>query len=126
MAVRPINETLARIGGGLFLDEASEELNKLVQIIESTGKGGSITMKITIKKATRGGAMLVAGDVKVTKPPREPMEALMFATVEGNLVADDPNQMKLELKDVSNASSKPIELGVSTGVDGKLAAAGGQ
>lgn len=113
MSVRPIGETLARLGGGLFLDEASEELNKLVQIVESTGKGASITLKISIKKATRGGAMLVSGDVKVTKPPREPMEALMFATVEGNLVADDPNQMKLELKDVS--INKPVELAATTG-----------
>lgn len=123
MAARPIHETLARIGGGLFLEEASDELNKLVQSIESSGKGGSITLKISIKKATRGGAMLVAGDVKVTKPPREPMEALMFATVEGNLVVDDPNQMKLELKDVAGAGSKPKELAVTTGDKSPAAAA---
>lgn len=120
MAIRPIGDTLARIGGGLFLDEASTQLNELVQIAESTGKACKLTMTISIKKATRGGAMLVAGDVKVTKPPREPMEALMFATVEGNLVADDPNQMKLELKEVAGAG-KPIELSVSTGESKQVA-----
>ncbi|MDR1661243.1 MAG: hypothetical protein LBR95_02275 [Azoarcus sp.] len=51
--------------------------------------------------------MTITGKVKVNKPAEEPMEALLFATPEGNLIADDPNQMNLNLKSVPD--TKPTE-----------------
>ena len=59
-------------------------------------------------QATRGGAMLITGKVKLTKPAEEPMEAMLFATPEGNLVADDPHQQKLDLKSVPGATDTPV------------------
>lgn len=44
--------------------------------------------------------MHVTGKLRVTKPAEEPMEAMLFATPEGNLVAEDPHQQKLDLKQV--------------------------
>lgn len=35
------------------------------------------------------------------------MEAMLFATPEGNLIADDPRQQKLDLKRVDGASDAP-------------------
>ncbi len=36
------------------------------------------------------------------------MEAMLFATPEGNLVAEDPHQQKLDLKVASGASDTPV------------------
>lgn len=44
--------------------------------------------------------MLITGKIKLTKPAEAPLEAMLFATPEGNLVADDPHQHKLDLKTV--------------------------
>jgi hypothetical protein len=107
MSVRPIMDTLRHIGGGTFLDNASEELAALVNAVDVSGKGGTITLTIAVKKATRGGAMHIAGKVAVKKPGDEPMEAMLFATPEGNLIAEDPRQQKLDLKQVSGASDAP-------------------
>ena len=49
--------------------------------------------------------MIITGNLKLTKPAEEPMEAMLFATPEGNLVADDPRQVKLDLKQVPSAAA---------------------
>lgn len=36
------------------------------------------------------------------------MEAMLFATPEGNLVADDPYQQKLDLRVATNANDEPV------------------
>ncbi|MDE2441079.1 MAG: hypothetical protein KGP14_08640 [Betaproteobacteria bacterium] len=108
MSIRPITDTLRHIGGGVFIDIASDKLAELVAAVDTTGKAGSIDLKIKMKKATRGGAMHITGTVKLNKPAEEPMEAMLFATPEGNLVADDPHQQKLDLKSVAAASDTPV------------------
>ena len=82
-----------------LLDLASEKLAELVNAITNTGKAGSLTMKIELKPSTAG-ALAVRGDVKIKKPQRLPREALLWATSDGNLMADDPRQIKMELKTV--------------------------
>ena len=104
---RPITDTLRHIGGGVFIDTASDSLAELVNAVSASGKSGKLDLSITVKKATRGGAMHITGKIKVSKPADEPMEALLFATPEGNLVADDPSQQKLDLKIAPGATETP-------------------
>lgn len=109
--IRPITDTLRHIGGGVFIDTASDKLAELVSAVDASGKSGKIDLSITVKKASRGGAMHITGKVKLTKPAEEALEALLFATPEGNLVADDPHQQKLDLKSVPAASdAQPAQL----------------
>lgn len=107
--MRPITDTFRHIGGGVFIDIASDKMNELVAAVDNSGKQGKITMEITVKKATRSGAMHITGKVKLTKPAEEAMEAMLFATPEGNLVADDPNQQKLELRQIDVAQTSELK-----------------
>lgn len=107
MTTRPITDTLRQIGGGSYLDEASETLAELVNAVAASGKAGKLTLEIKVKKTTRGGAMHIAGTCKVSKPAEEPMEAMLFATPEGNLVAEDPHQQKLDLRVAPGAQDTP-------------------
>lgn len=107
MAARPITDTLRHIGGGVFIDMASDKMTELVSAVAESGKAGKLTMEINVKKATRGGAMHVTGKLTLKKPAEEPMEAMLFATPEGNLIADDPNQQKLDLKVAPGATDAP-------------------
>lgn len=103
VGARPITDTLRMIGGGMYLDTVSEKMAELVAAVNATGKKGKIALSITVKKATRGGAMHITGEVKITPPAEEAMEAILFATKEGNLVLDDPAQQKLDLRRVPDA-----------------------
>jgi hypothetical protein len=67
---RPITDTLRHIGGGVFIDTASDQLADLVTAVDASGKQGHIVLTISVKKATRGGAMLITGKIKLTKPPK--------------------------------------------------------
>lgn len=107
MSARPITDTLRHIGGGVFIDLASDKMNELVSAVADSGKAGKLTLEVSVKKATRGGAMHITGKVTVKKPAEEPMEAMLFATPEGNLVADDPKQTKLDLKVAPGATDTP-------------------
>lgn len=107
MPARPITDTLRHIGGGIFIDQASDKLAELVNAVDASGKGGTMTITIAVKKATRGGAMHIGAKIALKKPAEEPMEAMLFATPEGNLIADDPRQQKLDLKRVDGASDTP-------------------
>ncbi|MGT2507888.1 hypothetical protein [Cupriavidus basilensis] len=104
MSARPITDTLRHIGGGVFIDLASDKMNELVTAVDASGKAGKLTLEVSVKKATRGGAMHITGKVTVKKPAEDALEAMLFATPEGNLVADDPRQQKLDLKNVAGAT----------------------
>lgn len=110
MSVRPITDTLRQIAGGTLIDHSSEQFAELVRAIDESGGTGKITIELTVKKASRGGAMLVTGKSTLKKPADEPMEAMLFATPEGNLVADDPRQQKLDLKRIDVPETLPSEL----------------
>ena len=105
--IRPITDTLHAIGRGTYLDDAAEQLAALVQAVEDTGNAGKLLLEISIKKASRGGAMVVAGKITCKMPGDEPMEALLWATPEGNLLREDPTQAKLDLKLAPGAASAP-------------------
>lgn len=110
MSTRPITDTLRYIGGGIFIDMASDKMNELVAAVDASGKSGKLVLEVGVKKATRGGAMHITGKIRLTKPAEDAMEAMLFSTPEGNLVADDPRQHKLDLKSIENVNASPKEL----------------
>ena len=93
---RPLLDTLHHINGGTFLAEAAEQLADLVKAVDASGKAGTLTLKISVRKASSM-AMAVRGDITAKLPPESPLEALLFPTPEGNLLTEDPRQSKLPL-----------------------------
>ena len=96
---KPITETLRHLGAGCLMDDAAEQLAALVLGVDQTGKPGTLTIKLSLRKATAG-ALAVTGDVTVKMPATPKIESLMFPTPEGNLLTEDPRQKKLDLKPV--------------------------
>ena len=104
---KPINENIRDVrieneDGDLIpvLDHAGEEFGKLINAVVTNGKAGSITMKIDIKPSTAG-ALAVKATVVSKIPKGLPPESLLWPTPEGNLMAEDPRQTKLDLKPVA-------------------------
>ena len=113
---KPIHENLDAVRvendeGDLIpvMDYAGQKLSELVSAIETHNKAGVLTMKISIKPSTAG-ALAVKAEVAIKKPVGAPPEALLWATPEGNLVADDPRQQKLNLKAVPEQTRKVVSL----------------
>lgn len=107
-APRPITDTLRHLRGGEFLDEASEALQALVRAVDESGKAGSVTIVLNVKKIARNGAMEVTDKIATKMPAATPDTTLLFATVDGNLVTEDPHQRKLDLKSVTTPSAEDL------------------
>ena len=101
MSVRPITDTLRLLQGGAFLDACSEKLAEAVKSVEETGKAGKLTITLDLKKSA--GAIAILAKVTNKVPEAKADEDLMWATVEGNLTLQNPNQRSLDLKPVAEA-----------------------
>lgn len=105
MSTRPITDTLRLLNDGMFLDECSEAMAALVKGVDDTGKAGTLTIKLALKKS--GGAIELIPTVTAKTPEPKPDSTLLWATVEGNLSVDNPAQRKLDLK-VAEKPSTPV------------------
>jgi len=101
---RSIIQTLGNLNEGRFIGDATDQLTELVKAIRETGKGGKLTIELAVKPASRGNAMVIAGKIKATPPKMPPAETIMFSDDDGNLLTDDPRQMKLDIRSVPDVA----------------------
>lgn len=91
--MKPFTDTLREIRSGLALDELTVSLQQLVLAVRSTGKKGTLTLKIEVGSYERIDAALVIKDtITLALPKIESGGTLMFDTPEGNLSRRNPRQ----------------------------------
>jgi len=95
-----ILQTISRLHAGLLVDDANERLQELVKAVDTTGKAGTLTITLSVRKATQG-ALAIKGKVAAKLPAEPDLEALMFPTPEGNLLTEDPRQQKLDIRPIA-------------------------
>jgi len=100
---KPITDTLRMLQGGVFLDLCSDLFASVVRGVDETGKAGKLTITIDVKKVNAAVSVLAKVTDKV--PEKAPDADLFYATVEGNLSLDNPNQRKLDLR-IADAAPK--------------------
>lgn len=103
---KPLTDTLRILQGGAFNVNAGELLATMVKAVEETGKAGKLTITIDIKKA--GGALQVIAKATDKTPEEAPESDLFWATVEGNLTAQNPNQQRLDLQPVPDTGRRIV------------------
>lgn len=113
MSVRPITDTLRMIDAGVFVDIASDKLNQLIKRVEDTGKAGKLTITLDIKPA-RPGALNIVPTVVAKAPEPKADPTLLWVTPEGNLTVENPNQQKLDLRQVETTPTELREATVTT------------
>lgn len=103
---KPLNENLKDVrieteDGDLIpvMDLAGLKFSELISSVTDNNKAGKLVLTIDIKPSTAG-TLAVRAEVKMTKPKGMPAESLLWPTPEGNLIAEDPRQMKLPMRPV--------------------------
>lgn len=87
---------LSGINKGRTVTEASEKLQELVAAIENTGKGGKLTINLTIKPAgANSDAVTVTDEVLLKAPKLNRPASIFFPDADHNLVRTNPNQSEL-------------------------------
>jgi hypothetical protein len=112
---KPLNENLRAVrveteDGDLLpiMDVAGDKFTELINAVATHNKAGTLTLKVAIKPSTAG-ALAVKADVSITKPKGMPAESLLWATPDGNLEAEDPRQLKMELKPVAHEPTRELK-----------------
>jgi hypothetical protein len=90
---------------GELLNEASEQLAKLFAEVRATNKGGSLTLKITVKPRTQGNAdmVIVADTIKLDLPELARKEDAFWLSEDGVPMRTHPLQTDLPLREVQAA-----------------------
>lgn len=112
---KPLNENLRAVRveteeGHLLpiMDVAGDKFTELINAVTAHNKAGTLTLKVAIKPSTAG-ELAVKAEVNITKPKGMPAESLLWATPDGNLEAEDPRQMKMELKSVTQEPARELK-----------------
>lgn len=92
---KPFTDMLVSLRWGTLHDDLTQELNELVKKCSDTGKVGTLSLTLKLKPGS-GGQIEVIDDIKVTAPKETKGTSIMFATVENNLVREDPRQQSIE------------------------------
>lgn len=94
---------LQELSDGRTHARASERLDALLRAVRDTGKGGSITLTIKVKPATRNGGAVdkvtLRGDVKADLPENDAGEDFFWMTEDAELSHNHPRQGSLELRE---------------------------
>ncbi len=112
---KPMNENLRHVrieteAGDLLpvMDFAGDKFAELIQAVSQNNKAGTLTLKIGVKPSTAG-TLAVKAECSIAKPKGVPAESLLWATPDGNLLAEDPKQTKLDLKQVAAEPAREMK-----------------
>lgn len=112
---KPIQENIRSVriedeNGDLVpvLDAAGEQFSDMVKSVVQTSKAGKLTITIDVKPSTAG-ALAVKASITAKKPKGLPPESLLWPTPDGNLLAEDPRQTKLDLKPVVTEPARELK-----------------
>lgn len=90
---------LATTNKGRTAVELTERMHELVEAIRETGKGGTLTYKVTVKPIDNGaeqdGAVTVTDEITVKLPQLDRPKSIFFVDDSSNLVRHNPRQTSL-------------------------------
>jgi hypothetical protein len=83
---RPAIDVLRDLRGGAVIEELDAALQALVMQVQSTLKGGALTLKVEVKPLKGSAeAVIVRATVESKAPTLEDVGVIMFPSPEGNL-----------------------------------------
>jgi len=98
---RPYTDVIRDINNGKFADELTDALSDVVASCVATGKPGTLNVTLKIKPAKGSAKVMTIEQSYKAKAPEFDQPQQFFFVANGNtLVVDNPDQKKLEFRDV--------------------------
>jgi hypothetical protein len=89
----------------------TQDLHDLLQTVKSTGRSGTLTVKIKVAAATRGGdvdKVTIAADRKLELPKPEQPTDFFWLTDDAEPTRQHPRQHDLDLRDARAPTEAPL------------------
>jgi hypothetical protein len=87
--------TLAELGRGSAVTEASNDLATLVKAIRKTGKPGELTIKLKVRPHADGESLTFDYAITPKVPRKSGKSTSFYDTEDGGLQRDNPNQPEM-------------------------------
>lgn len=88
-------KSAAEIRRGAFITEASEKLAELTQAVMKTGKSGSMTITIKMRRNADGESIELTDNINAKIPKKDTPSTNFFAGDNGELLRDHPKQQEM-------------------------------
>lgn len=103
-------DTLKDIRNGSLLTELPQALSDVLAAVRATGKGGTLTLTLSIKPLEgSANSILISDDVKTKLPQPTRQTTVMFVTDKNELTRRDPRQPPLPMAVVRPISAERVE-----------------
>lgn len=109
---RSFADVLADLRRGACVDELTEVYRQVVDAVVDHGKKGSVTLTLSIEPQSKVDSLhlLVVDKVSAKIPEADRTGSIFYAENDGSLVRHDPNQARMDLREVPPDEREPIEL----------------
>lgn len=86
--------------GGAIITDVSAAIRHVTGAVQLAGAAGEVTLKMKIKPASKGstGTLIFEPSVRMKVPEPDIESSIFYADADYNLVREDPNQAKLDLR----------------------------
>lgn len=97
--------------GGAMISEISAAIKQVTSAVQLTGRPGKVLLQMTLRPASKGtaGTLVFEAKVKATAPELDATGSIFYADDDFNLVREDPNQKKLDLRVVETEGQQQAE-----------------
>ena len=108
----PFAQQLAFLSRGCLDAELTTALASVVRNVRATGKPGKLTLELKVSMLSERdeNAVKITPAVTTRLPKLAPYETVMFSTNDGDLLRDDPQQRKLDLRQVPSPERGPLQV----------------
>lgn len=109
--VRPFAAVLHDIASGTVAARLAVELHDLIEAVQATGKGGTLTLSLAVKPIAKHNAeaLNVSAAIAVKAPREDAPVTVFFVDGAGNAVRHNPHQPELPLREVPQVNDdRPI------------------
>lgn len=95
--IRPFADWLREQSGGDTHEELGEGLHDLISRVRDTGKGGKLTLTVSVKPLKDDlNVLIVTDEIKLSLPEHDRKGSMFYADDDNNLVRNDPRQLAFD------------------------------
>lgn len=119
--MKSFNQLLVDLNDGTTLSAMTADLAELLQTVKATGRSGSLTLKIKVASASKGGSevdkVTILAERKLELPKPEQPQDFFWLTDEAEPTRQHPRQQSLELRHVPSITPEAAFAGTFTHPD---------
>lgn len=110
MSNTKFSKTLSQLNRGELDDELTKVISDVIKAVRETRKQGTVTLslKIGMLNSRTENQIKITPQVSCKVPELDREESIVFSTADGDVLFDDPNQMKIDLKIIDDKKENKV------------------